>query len=333
MPQNDAYDESPSPRDAPTAQEVRLLRQGLHQLAIDPHAEVPAHFHATVMAKARQLPLPRKHLWYQVGERLTVWVPVLAVSLLLSLGVHIWQGVRTIEPQPSAVRQEAERLLADRTAAGSLSIYQFQTQMQHPNALGPIVAARPVPQLPRATVGFTPHATRKTFVRMGILYADALAALQSGAAEAAAHRLHLITQALTSIQAPAALPQYLREMHTLLQQQPAVDKTLVQFVALFEPLYAHVYATDPTAAAWVLFQAGAWLENLSLAVAVGDQTAVRQAQAVQSWRAALRPLNVPHAVLDTLEQLHGLMARQPLTAEDLSAMQTLVDMLKTQLSE
>jgi hypothetical protein len=182
-------------------------------------------------------------------------------------------------------------------------------------------------------VGFTPHATRKTFVYMGILYADALAALHSGTVETAVYHLHLLMQALSSIQAPAVLPQYLREMHTLLQQRPAADKTLGQFVALFEPLYAHVYATDPTAAAWVLFQAGAWLENLSLAAAVGDQAAVRQAQAVQFWREALRPLNVPRAVLDNLGQLHGLVARQPLTAADLSAMQRLVETIKTQLSE
>jgi hypothetical protein len=333
MSHNDAYDESTSFRNAPTAQEVRFLMQGLHQLAIDPHAEVPAHFHAAVMAKAQQLPLPRKRLWPQVGRRLTVWVPVLAVGLLLSLGVHIWQGLRTVGPQPPGARQEAGKPLESRMAAGSLSIYQFQAQMQHPNALGSVVAARPVPQLPRAMVGFTPHATRKTFVYMGILYADMLAALQSGAVQAAAHRLHLLTQALASIQAPPALPQYLREMHTLLQQQLTTDKTTVQFVALFEPLYAHVYATDPTTAAWVLFQTGAWLENLSLAAAAGDQAAVRQAQAMQSWRDALRPLNMPRAVLDDLEQLHGLVARQPLTAEDLSAIQTLVDTIKTQLSE
>jgi hypothetical protein len=168
---------------------------------------------------------------------------------------------------------------------------------------------------------------------MGILYADALAALQSGAVQNAAPRLHLLTQALVSIQAPPALPQYLREMHTLLQRQPPTDKTTAQFVALFEPLYAHVYATDPTTAAWVLFQTGAWLENLSLAAAVGDQMAVQQTQAIQSWRDALRPLNIPRPVLDDLEQLHGLVVRQPLTAEDLSAIRTLVDTIKTQLSQ
>ena len=120
------------------------------------------------------------------------------------------------------------------------------------------------------------------------------------------HRLDVLTQAVTSLQAPPVLANYLREMQTVLQRQSPADATVAQFVALFEPLYAAVYATDPTAAPWVLFRAGAWLENLALAAAVGDQTAVRQAQAVQAVHEALRPLHVPDAVLNALEQLRVL---------------------------
>ena len=182
-------------------------------------------------------------------------------------------------------------------------------------------------------MGFTPHATRSTFVRLGILYADILAALQSGAVEAAEERLRLLTQAVSSLQAPPALAQYLREMQTMLQRQPPTDNTMAPLVALFEPLYAQVYATDPTAAAWVLFQAGAWVENLSLAAAAGDQEAVRQAPVVRSLHDALRALNVPDAVLDALEKLRVLVTRQPGTTADLRAIQTLTDTIKHSLSE
>jgi hypothetical protein len=333
MSASDEYNESSTSRDAQTAKEVRFLMRGLHQLGIDPHAEVPANFHATVMSRARALPPPRKRLWGPLGERLTGWTPVFAVGLLLSLGVHVWQGLRALAPPPPGSHQVAEGPLAGRRAAGPLPIYQFQARLPHTNALGSLVAARPVPQLPRTPVGFTPQVTRSTFVRLGIVYADALAALQSGAVEAAEDRLRLLTQAVTSLQAPPALSQYLREMQAILQRQPPDGTTVAQFVALFEALYAQVYATDPTAAARVLFQAGAWLENLSLAAAVGDQGAVRQAQVVQSLRDTLRPLNVPPEVLDGLEQLHGVVARQPLTAEDLHAVQTRADTIKQRLSE
>jgi hypothetical protein len=164
---------------------------------------------------------------------------------------------------------------------------------------------------------------------MGILFADTLAALQSGAVEVAQHRLDVLIQIVTSLQAPPALAQYLWEMQRVLQRPPPADTTAAPFVALFEPLYAAVYATDPTAPSWVLFRAGAWLENLALAAAVGDQTAVRRALAVYE---TLRPLHVPDAVLRSLEQLRVLTAHQSMTRQDLQAIQTLVDTIQRQLS-
>jgi hypothetical protein len=333
MANNEEYNESTAFRDAQTAQEVRFLMRGLHQLAIDPHAEVPANFHATVMAKARELPLPRKRLWEQLREQFAVWAPVFAVGLVLSLSVHVWQGIRALETRPPGTQQTAARPLAGRSATDPLSIYQFQAQLPHATTLGSLVAARSVPQSPRTVVGFTPQVTRSTFVRIGILYADTLAALQSGAVETAKDRLRLLIQAVTSIQAPPALVQYLQEMQIVLQRQPPADHTMAQLVALFEPLYAHVYATDPAAAAWVLFQAGAWMENLSLAAAVGDQGALQQAPVVQSLHDALRSLNVPDTVLTALEHLRVRVARQPMTPEDLRAIQTLADTITHELSE
>jgi hypothetical protein len=333
MSENEAYDDSTAFRDAQTAHEVQFLMRGLRQLAPDPHAEVPADFHAAVMARTRALPLPHKPLWAQTRAWLTVWAPAFAVGLVLSLGVHVWQGVRALGPQAPGAQQTAGRSLVGHRAGVSMPIYQFQAQLPHATALGALVAMRPAPEIPRAVVGFTPHATRSTFVRMGILYADAVAALQSGAVETAEERLRLLTQAVTSLQAPPALEQYLREMQIMLQRQPPTDNTLAQLVALFEPLYAQVYATEPTAAPWVLFQAGAWLENLALVAAAGDQKAVRQAPVVQSLYDALRPLKVPDAVLDALQQLHDRVARQPVTAEDLRTIQTLTDTITHQLSE
>ena len=118
----------------------------------------------------------------------------------------------------------------------------------------------------------------------------------------------------------------------MLQRQLPSPLTAAQFVALFEPHYTTVYATDPSTAAWVFFRAGTWLENLSLAAAVGDQTAVRQAQAVSAVQEALHMLAVPESVLDALTQLRTFMERQPMMAEDLRTIQTLVDTIAQQLS-
>src|SRR5262245_3170505 len=98
MSHNDASDDSLPIRDAHTANEGRCLARGLQQLSIYPQAEVPADFHATVMAKAQALPVPRPRWRERLGTRLTVWAPALAVALVLSLGVHMWQGLRTLAP-------------------------------------------------------------------------------------------------------------------------------------------------------------------------------------------------------------------------------------------
>ena len=94
MADHEAYDDGTAFPNAQTADEIRFLVRGLQQLAIDPQAEVPADFHARVLAQARTLPQPRPRLWDRIGLRLTPWVPVLAVGLVLSLGVHVWQGLR-----------------------------------------------------------------------------------------------------------------------------------------------------------------------------------------------------------------------------------------------
>jgi hypothetical protein len=176
-----------------------------------------------------------------------------------------------------------------------------------------------------------PHAARPTFVRLGILYADTLAALQGEAVEVAQDRLDRLRQLASQLQAPV-LVQYLEEVQAMLQRQPPLAApTVGQFMALFEPLYAAAYATEPTTSPWLLFRAGAFLENLALAAAVGDHAAVQQVEAVQALQETLRQLNMPDAVRNTLMQLRDLVARQPLTAETLPAIQTLVDTIQQQL--
>ena len=69
MSHDDAYNDIVPIRDAHTANEVRFLARGLQQLSIDPQAEVPADFHATVMAKARALPLPRPRWRERLHDR------------------------------------------------------------------------------------------------------------------------------------------------------------------------------------------------------------------------------------------------------------------------
>jgi hypothetical protein len=168
---------------------------------------------------------------------------------------------------------------------------------------------------------------------MGTLYAEVLAALQGGAVEVAAQRLDLLVRALASVQAPAVLAQYLGEIKTLRQSQRYEEAVVTRFLALFEPLYEDAYVKADMAEGILLFRAGAWLENMYLAAASGDAAAVRRGgQAVDEVRSALARLNAPRGVLQALERMRPLVARQPLTNHEMNTVRTLVQDIQAVLS-
>jgi anti-sigma factor RsiW len=262
------------------------------------------------------------------------WASALAAVLVLSLSLNLWWGFRGSGTRLPEGRQVAGTMLGDGGAAGRLQIYRFQAGMQRVNELGTIVAAQSPVKEPAAVIGFTPQATRTTFFRMGELYAEALAALQGGAVEVAASRLDILTQALANVQAPRVLAQYLREMHGLLQSRQHGAEVLATFLALFEPLYEDAYARGDMTEGLTLFRAGAWVENMYLAAASGDATALRQGgQAVDEVSSALARLNAPRGVLEALDRMHPLVSRQNLTDRDISVIRTLVQDIQGMLGE
>ena len=193
------------------------MRTRLHAV----HA--PPDFHARGMARIRQLPPPQ-------GGLARWWTGVSSLAgALRGLGPGPSYGAGGVAyPQylvghASPETAPTRRPYGCRAAAGGAQCgwdhgrpISFRCRCSMLRRSGR--SSRPVlsPRLPAAMVGFTPHAARPTFVRMGILYADTLAALQSGAVEAAKHRLDVLTQALvTSLQAPPVLSQYLREMQAM----------------------------------------------------------------------------------------------------------------------
>ncbi len=258
----------------------------------------------------------------------------LAACLLLSLALNVWWGNRILRSPAQGASQVATTRAETVDTTSPLSIYRFQARMQNATALGPLVAARTPHAAPTPVVGFTPHAVPATaFVRLGILYADVLAALHSGTVQAATPHLAGLAQTLTTVQAPRALSQYIHGMQDLLTQPTYDSKTLTQFAALFGPLYEDAYARQTVASEVILFRVGAWLENLSLAAAAGDKAALQQEPMIRSLHRALRQLNVSPNTLDALEQLGALVAHQALTEQDVSTIGALVQKIQQRLSE
>ncbi len=250
----------------------------------------------------------------------------LAAGLLLALGLSLWSGNGIL----GLNRQSTPQVVATRTG---LPTYRMQARMPASEALGTQVANR-IPDRDMAPViGFSPQAQRNTFFRMGRLYADALAALHSGAADTAHQHLSGLTQALANVQAPAPLSQYINVIQTQLRAQPSQTEQWKSILAGFEPFYHDVYTATIPSAASLLFELGTWSEHLYLAAATGDVQGVKQGRAPQEVRQTLQPLNLPPESLDVLGQLLALIDKPNLSASDLPAVRSQVQTIQDLLSQ
>jgi hypothetical protein len=256
------------------------------------------------------------------------WTAAVAVGLLLTLGVQVWHGWQQERLLLPGTHQATSMALDVFGAARRLHTYRFQVGLPHAATLGTLVAARPVVSASPPAVGFTPQAAHTAYIRMGILFAEAVAALRGGAAEAAALRLDVLLQTLTTVQAPPTLAQYLRVMQTLLHNQQYPGDALASFLSLFEPLYEDAYA-QTSGEEVRLFRVGAWMENMALAAAVGAPTALRQeGQASVEVRRVLTLMQAPPEVLDALGQIDQFLRKPTLTTEDVSTIHRLLQRLQ-----
>jgi hypothetical protein len=234
--------------------------------------------------------------------------------LVLSLAVNIWWGID---------RRGAQQPLPA-TEGRLVHAYRFLQTIQSPKAIGSLVASYSAVEAQFVGLGFTLQDPRVIIFRMGILYTDALAALHSGTLDAATRRVYALGKALQSLQAPPLLSYYLTEIHTLLQNQQYTGQELAKFLALFELLYEQEFGTD--AAEVRLFRFGAWSENMALAVAAGDQSALRQAAVVPYFRTSLLQLEAPASVIEALDRIQRLSTATILIEAD---MQTLGSLVRT----
>src|SRR5262249_33217147 len=155
----------------------------------------------------------RLPIWTWLARRtVPAWTAVVAAGLLLVLGVQLWYGLQQGRPLLPGAHQAQPMALDILSAAHRPHTYRFQAALRHAATLGPLIAARPVLSAPPPAVGFTPQATRTAYIRMGLLFAEAVAALHGGAIEASTPRLDVLLQTLTTVQAPPTLTQYLRVM-------------------------------------------------------------------------------------------------------------------------
>jgi hypothetical protein len=315
-------------RDPPKDPEIQRWFQALGP---PPVGQVSPALRAQVRAQIAQ-EQARIPVWTWLARRtVPAWTAVLAAGLLLAVGVQVWHGLQRGQAPLPGARQATPTTPDALGAARRLHTYRFQVGLPHAATLGTLIAAHGVLPAPLPEVGFTPQATRTAFVRLGVLFAGAVATLHGGAVEATAPRLDVLIQTLATVQAPPTLVQYLRVMQTLLHSQQYTGDELATFLSLFEPLYEDAYVQTPSEGLR-LFRVGTWIENMALAAAVGAPTALRQeGQAITEVRRVLTTLQAPQAILDALAQLDHLLRQPTLTAEEVSTIQTLLQHIQQML--
>jgi hypothetical protein len=247
--------------------------------------------------------------------------------------VQVWRGFSPGGPSLPGTQQVGHTSPDNLSATGRVPIYQFQVRLQQVHTLGTLVATQAIPREP-TTVGFTPQAAPTTFVRIGLVFAEALATLRAGMVDAAAPRLDVLVQMLVAVQAPRTLAQYPRAVQTLLQTRQYTAEDLATFLALFEPLYEDMYVRTNAVEAVRLFRVGAWVENVYLAAAVGDPGALQQeGQTVEEVHRALTTLHAPRETLEALAQMRHLLTQPALSSKDVGTIQTLAQRVQEVLNE
>lgn len=121
---------------------------------------------------------------------------------------------------------------------------------------------------------------------------------------------------------------YLGQIRALVESREYPGAVLRHLLAPFQPFYeAHLLRQGPDQRP--LFQAGAWLVNLRLAAAAGEQALLRQGDPVRYFHDALQRLGAPKGGVGALEQLAQIMEKPEITERDARRILKLVKKVQT----
>ena len=291
----------------------------------DIHA--PPHFYARVMQRVEQRRTRRGWFAARLSPLTPVWVPVLSVALLLSLGLNLWLGLGTWGEHAARPPQVAQTALDGFERATRVQAQAFQSGTPDAANLSTFIATHSAVDAQSSALGFADRTPRTLPFLVGTLYVEALAYMRSGTLDAAIQHMRLIDTALSTTPLPPVLVQYLRAMQPLLATASSSPEVLETFLPLFEPLYDD-YTRSRGLEGMTLFRLGVWLENMLLTAAANDPALRQQSDTAKAFHQAMQHLRAPTVVQETLAQLSVLLARPAMTARDVTRMLQLVQ--KTQ---
>lgn len=296
------------------------IQQWFRGLGSPPVQQAPPYLQARVRARIlnRQRRAGIGAWMHRLGG--PVWATALTTLCLLSLSANVWWGLADRSGDNPRVVAHADR---------ALTVYPLQAQFSQNQTLHAAVSARAAIVPEGVSRAFVPsHDRRVVFFRLGTVYADALAALQSQALDAASVHLRHLTDTLREVQAPAILSSYLGEVATWMQSAHYTDAERTQLLALFEPLYVTSYSRQDDAHAVSLFQMAAWLENMALGAASKAPVVPEQAAVLQGYHDTLSRLQAPSRAIEAFDQIRTLAGKEHLTQAERLEMRRLVQTMQ-----
>jgi outer membrane protein assembly factor BamD (BamD/ComL family) len=170
-----------------------------------------------------------------------------------------------------------------------------------------------------SSFGFSAKSDEANVFLVGALYSEALAFLRSGDFESAADRLEALQQQFIRLGVPNSLYGYVTKLLNLVSQQRYSNEALLDMLSLFQPFFED-YANGRSEDFMILFRAGSWLVDLSLAAAAGNTTMVRQQAHLEYIVREMKRMDAPVGVGEALEQIAEVTAKEEITTRDLQSM-------------
>lgn len=167
-----------------------------------------------------------------------------------------------------------------------------------------------------AAYGFAAKSDEAKFFLIGTLYSEALAHLSGGNLKLAAERLDTIENQFVAIQVPGALYSFITKVHSRVALEKYPKEALVDMLSLFQPFF-EAYAQDLSQDKLILFRAGSWLMDMSLAAAADNRALIRQANPQLAYFIKeMKRMEAPQGVLDAYARISEIADKEAVSDND-----------------
>lgn len=153
---------------------------------------------------------------------------------------------------------------------------------------------------------------------VGALYSESLAFMSSSDFELAEDRLEALQQQFIILGVPSSLYSYVSKVLSLVRQQEYSNEVLLDMLSLFQPFFED-YASNRSDDFLILFRAGSWLSDLSLAAAVGNTNMLLQPAHLAYIAREMERMDAPQGVGDALERIAEITAKDQISTRDLQS--------------